>query len=72
MEGTGVSRREPPKVVIEYVLVDGPEGEQPAIRQGAAIREVLERLHTHHGSVECNEEADGNTESRPRPSRPSV
>jgi len=67
-----VSRREPPKVVIEYVVVDGPEGEQLAMRQGEAIREVLACLYTHHGSAERNKESDGNTESPRHPSGPSA
>ncbi|MCD9878072.1 hypothetical protein [Streptomyces guryensis] len=58
-------RREPPKVVVEYVVVDGPEGEQLATKQGEAIREVLVWLYTYQGCTECDSEIsemDGNAE----------
>ncbi|MEU8695661.1 hypothetical protein [Streptomyces sp. NPDC048665] len=72
MQATRVRRREPPEVVIEYVSVDGPEGEQLAIKQGEAIRDVLAWLYTHPGCAERNREPDGSAESQPNPSGPSA
>ncbi|MEV0642006.1 hypothetical protein AB0I77_45205 [Streptomyces sp. NPDC050619] len=42
--------------------MDGPEGEQLAIRQSEAIREVLVWLYTHQGCAERDKEIAGNAE----------
>jgi hypothetical protein len=46
-------------VVIQYVIVDGAEGEQVAARQGEAIREVLAWVYAH-AKEECRCASDGN------------
>ena len=42
-----VSVERPLRVTVEYLVVDGPEGEALQRRQDAAIREALEWLHAH-------------------------
>lgn len=37
----------PLRVTVEYLVVDGPEGETLQRRQDAAIREALAWLHAH-------------------------
>ena len=47
---------EVPRVVVEYVAVDGEDAQALAQRQGAVIREVLEWLYARHGaSLECGQ-----------------
>ncbi|MCC4321467.1 hypothetical protein [Streptomyces malaysiensis] len=41
---------EGPRMVVEYVVVDGGEAQALAQRQGAAIREALEWLYAGHGA----------------------
>jgi len=41
---------EVPRVVVEYVAVDGEDAQALAQRQGAVIREVLEWLYARHGA----------------------
>ena len=50
--GTGVSgRNDRPPVRVEFVTVDGPEGQALEERQLAVIKEILAWLHEHPGSV---------------------
>lgn len=42
----------PLRVVIEYVVVDGKDGEALRRHQAAAIREVLEWAHAHRGRAD--------------------
>jgi len=50
--GTGVSsREEPPRVRVEFVTMDGPEGEALEERQLAAIKEILLWLYQHPASI---------------------
>ncbi|MFI1950336.1 hypothetical protein ACH437_00475 [Streptomyces xinghaiensis] len=65
-------RRELPEIVVEYVVVDGPEGDRLAMRQGEAIREVLAWLHMHHRYEERNREPEGSADSPPHPSGPGA
>lgn len=50
--GTGVSRRNEPRPVrVEFVTVDGTEGQALEERQLAVIKEILTWLHEHPDSV---------------------
>ena len=48
----GVSgREEPPRVRVEFVTIDGPEGQALEERQLAVIKEILVWLHQHPASI---------------------
>jgi hypothetical protein len=50
--GAGVSgREEPPRVRVEFVIMDGPEGQALEERQLAVIKEILLWLHQHPASI---------------------
>jgi hypothetical protein len=44
-------REEPPRVRVEFVTMDGPEGQALEERQLTVIKEILAWLHQHPTSV---------------------
>ncbi|MGW3496129.1 hypothetical protein [Streptomyces sp. NPDC001020] len=57
---------EGPRVVVEYITVDGEDARALAQRQGAAIREVLEWLYARHSTPPESGQAGA---GRPEPPR---
>ena len=44
-------REEPPRVRVEFVTMDGPEGQALEERQLTVIKEILAWLHQHPAST---------------------
>ena len=44
-------REEPPRVRVEFVTVDGPEGQALEEQQLVVIKEILVWLHHHPASI---------------------
>ncbi|HEY1319648.1 MAG TPA: hypothetical protein VGF32_05350 [Streptosporangiaceae bacterium] len=47
-------REEPPRMRVEFVTMDGPEGQALEERQLTVIKEILAWLHRQPGSVSQN------------------